>query len=410
MKIKPGGKSFMIEIDAYKGPLSHIRVVDLTQTLAGPLTTTILGDLGAEVIKVERPRFGDQTRHFAPFKEGESHYYLSVNRNKKSIEIDLKNEIGKQILEDLIKESDVLVENFRPGVLEKLGFGKQAIQSINPNMITCSISAFGSTGPYAKEAGYDIIVQALSGVMSVTGDNGVPLRSGLPIGDIIGGLFGTISILGAIIEKERTNKGLHIDISLLDNLVSLLGYYAGKYFTTGEIATPVGSHHPFIVPYGTYEAADGYLVLAVYTEEFWKKFVKAMNKEDWATDQRFATNESRVKNRELLISTIQHELSRKKVDEWVDIFNTHDIPHAPVLNIENALNHPQIKERNLIKDIHHPLYGDFSHVGTPIHYTNAPLNNNSAPPILGENTEEVLRNILNYSEEQIDRVKSVRVE
>lgn len=396
----------MIEIESYKGPLAHIRVLDLTQTLAGPLATTILGDLGANVIKVERPGFGDQTRHFAPFKNGESHYFLSVNRNKKSIELDLKSDIGKQALRNLIKESDVLVENFRPGVLEKLGFNKQAIESINPHMITCSISAFGSTGPYAKEAGYDIMVQALSGVMSVTGDNGVPLRSGLPIGDIIGGLFGTISILGAIVEKEKTNKGLHIDISLLDNLVSLLGYYAGKYFTTGEIAAPVGSHHPFIVPYGTYEAADGYLVLAVYTEDFWDKFVKAMGKEEWATDKRFETNELRVENREILINKIQNELGKKKVNEWAEVFDEHDIPHAPVLNIKDALNHPQIKNRNLVKNIKHPSYGEFSHVGTPIHYCNAPLDNNAAPPTLGENTEEVLREVLGYSEEQIDMVKS----
>lgn len=396
----------MIEIESYKGPLAHIRVLDLTQTLAGPLATTILGDLGANVIKVERPGFGDQTRHFAPFKNGESHYFLSVNRNKKSIELDLKSDIGKQALRNLIKESDVLVENFRPGVLEKLGFNKQAIESINPHMITCSISAFGSTGPYAKEAGYDIMVQALSGVMSVTGDNGVPLRSGLPIGDIIGGLFGTISILGAIVEKEKTNKGLHIDISLLDNLVSLLGYYAGKYFTTGEIAAPVGSHHPFIVPYGTYEAADGYLVLAVYTEDFWDKFVKAMGKEEWATDKRFETNELRVENREILIKKIQNELGKKKVNEWAEVFDEHDIPHAPVLNIKDALNHPQIKNRNLVKNIKHPSYGEFSHVGTPIHYCNAPLDNNAAPPTLGENTEEVLREVLGYSEEQIDMVKS----
>lgn len=195
----------MVENEEYKGPLSHIRILDLSQTLAGPLATTILSDLGAEVIKIERPGFGDQTRHFAPYQNGESHYFLSVNRNKKSIEVNLKSDIGMQTLKDLIKECDILVENFRPGVLDKLGFSKEAIQLINPGMIVCSISAFGSTGPLGERAGYDIIVQALSGVMSVTGD-GVPQRSGLPIGDIIGGLFGAISVLGAIIEKGKSKK------------------------------------------------------------------------------------------------------------------------------------------------------------------------------------------------------------
>lgn len=393
-----------------KGPLSDIRVLDLSQTLAGPLTTTILGDLGAEVIKVEKPGFGDQTRHFAPFQKGESHYFLSVNRNKKSIEIDLKSKKGKEVFWDLVKKCDVIIENFRPGVMNKLGFDKERIQELNPSMILCSISAFGSTGPLGNKAGYDILVQALSGVMSVTGEEDNPLRSGLPIGDIIGGLYGVISILGAVIDREKTGKGLDIDLSLLDNIVSLLGYYAGKYFVTGESDGPVGSHHPFIVPYGTYKVADGFLVLAVYTERFWEKFAIAIDKPEWLEDERFINNEARVENREILIDSIRQIMKNRNTSEWVEVFDHHDIPHAPVLNIEGVLNHPQIIAREMIKEVNHPSYGTFHHVGTPIRYVDAELNNNTAPPELGENTEEVLKNLLGYSDEQVTEITDSKTE
>ena len=391
------------------GPLDHIRVLDLGQTLAGPLTSTILSDLGAEVIKVERPNHGDQTRHFAPFLKGESHYFLSINRNKKSITIDLKSEEGKKVFWDLVKKCDVLIENFRPGVMEKMGFGKDAIHAVKPDMIICSISAFGSTGPYGNKAGYDIMLQALSGAMSLTGEQGKPMRSGFPIGDIIGGLYGAVSILGAVVEKEKTGKGLNIDLSLLDNLVSLLGYFSGKYFLTGESDLPVGSHHPFIVPYGTYKTSNGFIVLAVYTEEFWRKFAITIEKSEWLNDDRFSSNGSRVENRDLLIDLIQQVIKTKTIDEWGKVFDANDITYAPILDVEGVLNHPQVQARNLIKEVEHPTYGTFKHVGTPIRYSNAPLDNNAAPPTLGEHTEEVLKNILGYTSAEIDKVMKIGV-
>src|SRR5699024_1934573 len=273
------------------GPLKNIRVLDLSQTLAGPFATTILSDLGAEIIKIEKPNYGDQTRHFSPYQNGESHYFLSINRNKKSVTIDLKGEKGKEVFWDLVKSSDVVIENFRPNVMEKLGFDNEEIKKVKPEIIICSISAFGRTGPLGENAGYDIAVQALSGLMSLTGEPNDPVRAGIPIADLVGGLYGAISILSALIKKEKSNKGLIIDESLLDNMVSLLGYFSGSYFMTEENPQAVGDKHPFIAPYGKYKAKDGFMVLAIYTEKFWNLFTKAINKIEWAEDSRFKLNE-----------------------------------------------------------------------------------------------------------------------
>lgn len=390
------GDEIQMEKTGRTGPLRHIRVLDLSQTLAGPFASTILSDLGAEVIKIEKPGLGDQTRHFAPYQEGESHYFLSINRNKKSVVIDLKTEEGKKTFLELVEKCDVVLENFRPGVLEGLGLGTEVIKSKNPEIIICSISAFGKTGPLGDMAGYDLLIQAMSGVMSVTGEKDNPMRCGLPIGDLIGGLYGAITILGAVVEKDRTGKGLVADLSLLDNLVSLLGYFGGKYFMTGETAAPVGSHHPFIVPYGTYKASDGFLVLAIYTEKFWKKFVTAIDKVEWLEDDAFITNEERVKNKDLLIGKIQFILEKQPISEWAKKFDAYDIPYAPILNVEQVLNHPQVQARELIKEVSHSSYGNFKYVGTPIKYENYALDNNNAAPVLGEHTEEVLMELLNY--------------
>ena len=373
-----------------EGPLDNILILDLSQTLAGPFTSTILSDLGAEVIKVERPGYGDQTRHFAPFLKDQSHYFLSINRNKQSITIDLKSEEGKKTFIELIKKSDVLLENFRPEVLVKLGFSNEEIRKINENIIICQISAYGRTGPLGDMPGYDILIQAMSGVMSLTGEEDHPTRFGLPIGDLVGGLYGAISVLGAIVEKQRTGKGLTIDLSLLDGLVSLLGYFSGKYFLTGELDKPVGSHHPFIVPYGTYETKNGFIVLAVYTESFWKKFATAIGKQEWSKDARFSKNIERVKNKDELIGLIQEILKEMTIEECKVVFDKHDIPFAPILNVGQILEHPQIIARGLIKEINHPGYGDFKFVGTPINYVEKPLKNEEPPPILGEHDDQIL--------------------
>lgn len=386
------------------GPLSNIRILDLSQTLAGPFASTILGDLGAEIIKVEKPGYGDQTRHFSPYLNGESHYFLSINRNKKSIEINLKSEAGKKVFLNLVQKSDIILENFSPNTLEKIGIGKKEILKTNPDIIYCSITAFGETGSFGNKKGYDVVIQALSGVMSLTGEENNPLRAGIPIGDLVGGLYGAISILGAIIEKNRTGKSLIVDLSLLDSLVSLLGYFSGKYFITGESEKPIGSHHPFIVPYGTFKAADRHMVISIYTEKFWENFVIAIDRREWLTDYRFKHNEDRVRHKEILIKLINDVLKTHTVSEWSEIFEKHDIPHAPILNVGEALNHPQVWERGLIKKVEHPEYGSIKYVGSPIRYSNKALENDLPPPKLGEHTKEVLKEVLGYSNEEIDNL------
>jgi len=386
------------------GPLKNIRILDLSQTLAGPFATTILSDLGAEIIKIEKPNYGDQTRHFSPYQNGESHYFLSINRNKKSVTIDLKGKKGKEAFWDLVKSSDVVIENFRPNVMEKLGFSNEEIKKAKPEIVICSISAFGRTGPLGENAGYDIAVQALSGLMSLTGEPNNPVRAGLPIADLVGGLYGAISILGGIIEQLRTTKGLIIDLSLLDNMVSLLGYFSGKYFMTGEVPKAVGDGHPFIVPYGKYKAKNGFMVLAIYTEKFWERFTESIDKLEWKEDQKFKNNENRIKNENLLNYEIEKILQKKTLEEWSDIFSQHDVPHAPILDVEEILNYPQIKARDLVKKVNHPKYGDIKYVGSPIKYQNEELNNKTPPPLLGEHTEEVLSDILGYNDESIKKV------
>lgn len=386
------------------GPLRGIRILDLSQTLAGPFATTILSDLGAEVIKVEKPGYGDQTRHFSPFKNGESHYFLSINRNKKSVTIDLKGEKGKSVFWDLIDTSDVVIENFRPKVMDKLGFSHENIKRKKPEIIICSISAFGMTGPLGEKAGYDIAVQALSGLMSLTGEPNEPVRAGIPIADLVGGLYGAISVLGAIIEQKNTGKGYIIDLSLLDNMVSLLGYFSGKYFMTGEVPKAVGKGHPFIVPYGKYKVKDGFIVIAIYTEKFWESFTEAIDKSEWKDNPQFSTNEERVQNKELLNMKIEEVLQQKEAALWEEIFEEYDVPCAPILNVREVLNYPQIQARNLIKEVSHPTSGDVKFVSTPIKYRNEKMDNNECPPLLGEHTKEVLKEVLQYDEEQIKEV------
>jgi len=386
------------------GPLTHIRVLDLSQTLAGPFATTILSDLGAEIIKIEKPGTGDQTRHFSPYKNGESHYFLSINRNKKSVVINLKEEEGKKALWDLIKVSDVIIEKFRPETMTKLGFSHEKIKKQKENIIICSISAFGKTGPLGNKAGYDIIVQALSGLMSLTGEPNDPVRAGIPIADLVGGLYGAISILSALIKKEKSNKGLIIDESLLDNMVSLLGYFSGSYFMTEENPQAVGDKHPFIAPYGKYKAKDGFMVLAIYTEKFWNLFTKAINKIEWADDSRFKLNENRILNENELNFEIEQILQERSIEEWTIIFNKYGVPSAPILDVKGILNYPQVKSRNLIKEIEHKQSGNIKFIGTPIKFTNEKLNNNNPPPLLGEHTEDVLKNILKYDKNKIIKI------
>ena len=383
------------------GPLEGLRVLDLTRVLAGPYATQSLGDLGAEVIKVEPPH-GDDTRKFPPFAGQESHYFLALNRNKKSLVIDLKQEAGKDLLRRLAAKSDILIENYRPGVMDKLGLGYEALCAINPRLIYCSISGFGQTGPLRDKPSFDIVTQAMSGALSINGEKGrPPVKLGLPIGDMVGGVYGPIAILAALHERSLTGRGRLIDISLHDGLIGMLGYLAQLSFVTGEDPRPVGSMHPTIVPYGSFAAADGYIIIAVLSETFWPKLCQALERPELAEDKRFSTLPDRRENREVLEEIISEVIRSKTVVEWERRLEDFDVPYAPILSISEALSHPHARARDMVVTAEHRDIGEISMTGRPVKYPGARQAALTAPPALGEHTHQVLRDLLGLGEDEL---------
>ena len=382
------------------GPLEGIRVLDLTRVLAGPYATQSLGDLGAEVIKVEPPQ-GDDTRNFPPFVGRESHYFLALNRSKKSVVIDLKQEAGKDLLRRLVAKSDILIENYRPGVMDKLGLGYEALSAINPGLIYCSISGFGQSGPLRDKPSFDIVTQAMSGALSVNGEKGrPPVKLGLPIGDMVGGVYGPIAILAALHERSQTGRGREIDISLNDGLMGMLGYLAQLSFVTGEDPQPVGSMHPTIVPYGSFQAADGYIIIAVLSETFWPKLCQALERADLAKDERFATLPDRREHREVLEEIISKVVASKTVAEWERRLEDHDVPYAPILGVSAALSHPHAQAREMVVTAVHRDIGEMRMTGRPVKFPGATQAALTAPPALGEHTREVLRDLLDVTDDE----------
>jgi crotonobetainyl-CoA:carnitine CoA-transferase CaiB-like acyl-CoA transferase len=393
-----------------KGPLEGLRVLDLTRVLVGPFASMLLGDLGAEVIKVERPGEGDETRHVEPLKEGESHYFLAINRNKQGIAVDMKQPAGKEILVELARRSDVFLENFRPGVAKRLGLDYETLREINPRLVYCSISAFGQTGPYASRSALDIAIQAMSGVMSVTGEpDGPPTRMGLPMADLCGGLYAVIGVLSGIYERERSGRGQFIDFSMLDGMVGMLMYMATRVFMTGEDSPKIGTGHYGIVPYGAYPARDGHLVIANIGEMFWPKICAAIGRPELADDPRYDTNPKRVASRAEVDALLREALATKTVAEWDAILERYDVPHAPILQVSEVLANPQVKARGMVTEYDHPRLGRFPALGRAIRFPDhegAPI---KAPPLLGEDDERVLGGLLGYSPERIAELRRAGV-
>jgi len=368
----------------------------------------ILADLGAEVIKVEMPGRGDEARSWGPpFIGGESAYFLSVNRNKKSVTINLKTVEGREILYKLVEKSDVFIENFRPRVTEKLKINYEKISKINPRIIYCSISGFGYTGPYKDRPAYDIIIQGMSGIMSITGEESrPPVKVCVSITDLSAGMYAAIAILSAIIAREKSGKGRWIDISLLDSAVSLLTNVAANYFATRVVPKRMGSAHPNIVPYQCFKAADDkYLTIAVGNEEIWKRFCRVLGLEKLIDDPEFATNQKRVQNREKLVSILNEIFLTKKREEWIDLLLKHDIPCGPVNTVDEVFRDPQIFERNMLTEVKLPTGEVIQQIGIPIKFSEIHLTIRSPPPLLGQHTEEVLKNLLNMSAEEINQLK-----
>ncbi len=371
--------------------LSDVVVIDLSRVLAGPYCTMILGDLGATVIKVEQPGKGDDTRHFGPpYIAGESAYYLGLNRNKRSILLDFSTPEGKERLLKLVSTATVLVENFRPGSLDRQGLGYEALRAINPGLIYCSISGYGQTGPYALRPGYDFVAQAESGLMSVTGEiDGEPQRVGSPVGDVSAGMFACMSIRAALRVRDHTGKGQHIDISLLETTMSLLSNVSSNYLISGEEAQRFGNGHPNIVPYQAFHTKDGYVVVSCGNDRLYQALCQLLGRDDLATDPRFATNPQRVRNRKELVPVLQEEFLHRKTDEWLPELRAAGIPCGPINSVSQIYNDPHTQARGFVWECDHPTAGRIKLSGSPIHLSETPARLYKAPPLLGEDDEKV---------------------
>ncbi|WP_432403292.1 CaiB/BaiF CoA transferase family protein [Wukongibacter sp. M2B1] len=387
------------------GVLEGIKVLDLTRVLAGPYCTMILGDMGAEIIKVERPKTGDDSRAFGPFINEESAYFMSINRNKKSITINLKKEKGKNILKELVKDSDIIVENFKPGTMEKLGLEYEALKEINPGIIYCAISGFGHTGPYSKRPAYDAVVQAMGGLMSITGqEDGRPTRVGSSIGDITAGLYGAIGILGALQRKNRTGMGEMVDVAMLDCQVSILENAIARYTVTGEIPSPKGNRHSSIVPFEPFPTKDGELMVAVGNDKLWAVFCKCIEREDLIDDYRFKTNPDRNKYYDELRPLLCKAMINRKTEEWQRILDDAGVPNGPINTVDKVLKDDHINQREMIVSVNHPKAGHVLTPGSPIKFRNNPNTIRKASPLIGEETIEILKENLNFSQKEIENL------
>ena len=400
-------------------PLDGINVFDLTRVLAGPTCTQTLGDLGANIIKIEKPDSGDDSRKLGPpylkstqSEEKESAYYLSVNRNKNSITIDLTKEEGQKLAKKLIAKSDILVENFRAGNLKQYGLDYKEIKKINSKIIYCSITGFGQTGPYSKRGGYDYLVQALGGIMSITGEKkGDPTKIGVGVSDIITGLYASIAILSALRYREISGKGQHIDISLLDSQVSWLSYVAQGYLISGKIPKRLGNDHPSIVPYQTVKAKDGLMVIAIANDNQFKNFCLFTKLNNLFLDKKYQTNSARVKNRSKLNRIIGDVIKTKKIKYWVDGLIKVNVPCGPINDIEKVFKDPQVNFRDMVVSMSHRLSKNkkINIVGSPINLSESPVKYKKSPPMLGEDTNFILKKYLKLKEFEIEILKKKKI-
>ncbi len=390
--------------------LEGVTVLDLTRMLAGPYGSLLLADLGAEVIKVEDPAGGDPVRAMGPpFLHGESAYFLSINRNKESLTLDLTRPRGREVFFRLVQRADVVLDNFRPGILEKLGVDYPALRRANPRIIACSISAFGQDGPYRSLPAFDLILQAMGGAMSITGEpNRDPVRMGLPMGDLAGGLFGAFAVAGALFQRERTGEGRYIDLSLLDCQVSLLTYVAQYFLVTGEVPGPVGSAHASAVPYQAFRTKDMHIVIAVFTEKFWSKLCTVIDRPDLVEDPRFATNAQRHAHRHELVPILEEVFAGRTGDDWLEALRVEGIPSGPINTVDRVLSDPQVLHRGMVTEMEHPVCGRLKVVNTPVKVIPGGPQVIQPSPALGQDTEEVLRRA-GYTVEEIAQLRRERI-
>jgi crotonobetainyl-CoA:carnitine CoA-transferase CaiB-like acyl-CoA transferase len=397
------------------GPLSHIRVLDLSRVLAGPWAGQNMADLGAEVIKVERPGAGDDSRAFGPpwVKDdrgrdtGDSAYFTSANRGKKSITVNIAVPAGQAIVRELAAASDVLIENYKHGDLVRYGLGPGDLRTLNPKLIYCSLTGFGHTGPYRERPGYDFMIQGMGGMMSVTGEpDGAPQRAGVPVADIITGMYASIAICAALAHRAESGTGQHLDLALLDSQIALLAYQNTNYFATGTPPKRIGNLHPNIVPYQPFRTADGDVIVACGNDNLYRKFCAAAGCSALAEDLRFATNGKRVENRAELTRLLAEVLRQRSTREWVELLDGAGVPNGPINDIAQVFEEPQVKARGIRIELEHARGAKLPMVASPMRFSDTPLEYRLAPPLLGEHTEEVLRRLLGKGDAEIARLRA----
>ncbi|MHB8666963.1 MAG: CaiB/BaiF CoA transferase family protein [Burkholderiales bacterium] len=401
------------------GPLSHIRVLDLSRVLAGPWAGQNLADLGAEVIKVERPRLGDDSRTYGPpwVKDSagrdtkDSAYFTSANRGKKSITLNISSPEGQKLVRELARISDVLIENYKFGDLARYGLAYDDLKQINPRLIYCSVTGFGQTGPYREHPGYDFMIQGMGGMMSVTGEpdgapGGGPQRAGVPVADIITGMYASVAICAAIAHRAETGVGQQLDLALLDSQIALLAYQNTNYFATGSPPKRIGNLHPNIVPYQPFKTADGDVILACGNDNLFRKFCEAAGCAELADDARFASNGRRVEHRAELTRLLQAVFARRNTREWVELLEAAGVPNGPINNVAQVFEEPQVKARGIKVELDHPVAGKVPTVASPMRFSATPLEYKLAPPVLGQHTDEILCGLLKLDDAAIAKLRA----
>jgi crotonobetainyl-CoA:carnitine CoA-transferase CaiB-like acyl-CoA transferase len=388
------------------GPLEGVKVLSFGRALAGPFAAMLLSDLGAEVVKIEEPQNGDTARRNGPFIDGLGSYFLSVNRGKKSITFDLRNEQAKKTVIELTKRADILIENFRPGVMARLGLDYEAIRNHNPEIIYASISGFGQKGPYAHRPAFDMLAQGMGGTVSITGEPGSPpTRVGYSIGDMGASMFAVMAILAALHEVKSSGEGQWIDVAMVDSQVALCENACARYFATGKVPRPFGSRHPLLTPFQVFPTKDGYIVLIAAREGEWEKFCRAIGEEGWITDERFRSNEARLRNYAEYEQTMNEMMRTRTTEEWMGLFDAHDIMCGPVNNIEQVVQDPHIRERDMVLEVEHSRLGTLKVTGTPMKFSRTACRIEKASPELGEHTTDVLSTWLGLTERDIQNLR-----
>ncbi|MCA0873050.1 CoA transferase [Seohaeicola saemankumensis] len=392
------------------GPLAGIRVLDFSRILSGPYASMVLADLGADVVKVEPIGSGDETRNFPPFKGDLSHYYIALNRSKQSLTLDLKSTEGIEIAKGLARDSDIVLENFRPGVMDRLGLGYDALSAENPGLIYGSISGFGKNSPHGDKPAFDIVAQALSGVMSINREPGQPPnRLGIPLGDMAGSIFALFGLLAALHARSVTGRGQHVEIAMLDSLIAMQGYLSQIYLVTGETPQPVGTRHPSIVPYGAFPTADSHVIVACLTERFWHNFARCLDLEHLISDPRFAEYDQRLANRDALEPLLCERMEQHDTAYWLDRLSKFDVPNAPILDIAESLDQDHVAAHDLIETVTHPVVGEMRLVRGPILFDGQGPSPATPPALLGEHSREILARRLGYDAQKIAQLQSAGV-